>query len=223
MRRWLDKLAGVEELAALFAVVRDRRRPCRRYLAAVKNTVAEVEDALAFETPGGQVAWKRGGVSAAVVWATASRLDQEDAARWLRDELALGPKTAKELGAAADAAGLPWHVVYRAKGIAGADCGRVGSGAGSYFVWSLFDLPDEVEESRESAKSSIENTKTGEASAEREEVLDLVTEANAQCKMRNANWRRGQARSRPASRVPRDRPNRPETRLKIRRKTRNLR
>jgi len=67
MRRWLDKLAGVEELAALFAVVRDRRRPCRRYLAALKNTLAEVEDALAFETPGGQVAWKRGGVSAAVV------------------------------------------------------------------------------------------------------------------------------------------------------------
>jgi len=46
LRRWLDKLAGVEELGALFAVVRDRRRPCRRYLAAVKNTLAEVEDAL---------------------------------------------------------------------------------------------------------------------------------------------------------------------------------
>ena len=86
--------------------------------------------------------------------------------------------------AAADEAGIPWHVVYRAKGIAGADCGRVGGGAGSYFVWSLFDLPEEVEESQESAKSSIENTKTGEESAEREEVPDLVD--RGKCKMRNA-------------------------------------
>jgi len=75
--------------------------------------------------------------------------------------------------------------VYRARGIAGADCGRVGSGAGSYFVWSLFDRPEEVEESQESAKSSIENTKTGGESGEREEVPDLDTEANAKCEMQN--------------------------------------
>jgi len=211
LRRWLDKLAGVEELGALFAVVRDRRRPCRRYLAAVKNTLAEVEDALAFETPGGWVVWRRGGVSAAVLWATASRLDQEDAARWLRQELGSRQVAAKELRAAAEEAGIPWHVVYRAKGIAGADCGRVGSGAGSYFVWSLFDLVEdeertealgvrdgggkqesaefgddcmhghsgaeriaaaaptetehqktELEDAQECAKSSIENTKTGQ-------------------------------------------------------------
>jgi len=168
LRRWLDKLAGVEELGALFAVVRDRRRPCRRYLAAAKNTLADMDDALLFETPEGRVVWGRRHVSAAVSWATASRLDQEDAARWLRDELALGPKTAKELRAAADEAGIPWHVVYRAKGIAGADCGRVGGGAGSYFVWSLFDLFEEEEETQENAKSSIENTKTREESAEQE-------------------------------------------------------
>ena len=76
-------------------------------------------------------------------------------------------------------------MVYRARGIAGADCGRVGSGAGSYFVWSLFDRPEEVEESQESAKSSIENTKTGGESGEREEVPDLDTEANAKCEMQN--------------------------------------
>ncbi|MHB8736915.1 MAG: hypothetical protein ACYC6M_16550 [Terriglobales bacterium] len=183
LRRWLDKLAGVEELGTLLAVVRDRRRPARRYLAAVKNTLADTEDALTFETPGGRIAWGRGGVSAAVLWATATRLDQEDAARFLRDELALGPKTAKELRAAADEAGFPWHVVYRAKGIAGADCGRVGGGAGSYFVWDLVtdgepEPPVDVARSgtRESsdrlatlgiltnsatAKSSIENAKTG--------------------------------------------------------------
>ena len=166
LRRWLDKLGGVAELALLFAVVRDRRRPCRRYLAAAKNTLAEMDDALSFETPEGRVVWGRRRVGAAVCWATAARLDQEDAARWLRDELVLGPKTAKELRAAPDEAGIPWHVVYRAKGIAGADCGRVGSGAGSYFVWSLFDLVEEAEESQESAKSSIENTKTGEENAE---------------------------------------------------------
>ena len=193
LRRWLDKLSGVAELALLFAVVRDRRRPCRRYLAAAKNTLADMDDALSFETPEGRVAWGRRRVSAAVCWATAARLDQEDAARWLRDELGLGPKTAKELRAAADEAGIPWHVVYRSKGIAGADCGRVGGGAGSYFVWSLFDPLEEAEESqesaelgtrsaerrepteaseneignsRESAKSSIENTKTGGESAE---------------------------------------------------------
>jgi len=185
LRRWLDKLSGVAELAMLFAVVRDRRRPCRRYLAAAKNTLADMDDALSFETPGGRVVWGRRRVSAAVCWATAARLDQEDAARWLREELALGPKTAKELRAAADEAGIPWHVVYRAKGIAGADCSRVGGGAGSYFVWSLFDLPEAEEEAEENAQSSIENTKTGEESGEREEVPDLVTEANAKCEMQN--------------------------------------
>jgi len=158
LRRWLDKLAGVEELGALFAVVRDRRRPCRRYLAAVKNTLAEMEDALAFETPGGWVVWRRGSVSSAVVWATPSRLDQEDAARWLRQELGSRQVAAKELRAAADEAGIPWHVVYRAKGIAGADCGRVGSGAGSYFVWSLFDLVED-EETEWNGERSVEPTR----------------------------------------------------------------
>jgi len=192
LRRWLDKLSGVAELALLFAVVRDRRRPCRRYLAAAKNTLADMDDALSFETPEGRVVWGRRRVSAAVCWATAARLDQEDAARWLRDELVLGPKTAKELRAAADEAGIPWHVVYRAKGIAGADCGRVGGGAGSYIVWSLFDLVEEgdpcemeAETIRNRAKSPIENTKTEVESAEREEVPDPVTEANVICEMQN--------------------------------------
>ena len=161
LRRWLDKLAGVEELGALFAVVRDRRRPCRRYLAAVKNTLAEVEDALAFETPGGWVVWRRGGVSAAVVWATPSRLDQEDAARWLRQELGSRQVAAKELRAAAEEAGIPWHVVYRAKGIAGADCGRVGSGAGSYFVWSLFDLVEDEETDWNGERSAERGARSG--------------------------------------------------------------
>ena len=125
-----------------------------------------------------------------MVWATASRLDQEDAARWLRQELGSRQVPAKDLRAAAAEAGIPWHVVYRAKGIAGADCGRVGSGAGSHFVWSLFDLVEdeetkwnghrgaeriaaavpteteqqetEVDEATKYAKSSIENTKTGQ-------------------------------------------------------------
>jgi len=150
LRRCLDKLAGVGEIGAVFAVVRDRRRPSRRYLLAVKNRQGETENGLAFETPGGRIAWGRDGVSSAVLYATAGQLDQLDAALWLRGELAEGARAAKELGTMANEAGIPWHVVYRAKAIAGAVGYRKGFGPGSRVFWRLEDVKTAAEENEAS-------------------------------------------------------------------------
>ena len=183
LRRWLDKLSGAAEIDNLLAVIRDRRRPQRRYVLPIKNNLGGAEEGLWFETPGGRVAWGQRAVSLAALFATAGALDQLDAAEWLREVLSEGQKTAQELRELANQAGIPWHVVYRAKGMAGADCGRVGGGKGSYFVWSLFGTEEPREgtggagetaaQERDSApqarqkdqESSIENEKTAQDSA----------------------------------------------------------
>ncbi|HUY34658.1 MAG TPA: hypothetical protein VMV69_18075, partial [Pirellulales bacterium] len=73
-----------------------------------------------------------------------------DAALWLRGELAEGARAAKELGTAANEAGIPWHVVYRAKAIAGAVGYRKGFGPGSRVFWRLEDLKTAAEENEAS-------------------------------------------------------------------------
>jgi len=92
----------------------------------------------------------RDGVSSAVLYATAGQLDQLDAALWLRGELAEGARAAKELGTAANEAGIPWHVVYRAKAIAGAVGYRKGFGPGSRVFWRLEEHKSAAEENEAS-------------------------------------------------------------------------
>ena len=189
LRRWLDKLLAITEDHFVLAVIRDRRRGARRLLLTLRSALGEVEDGLGFETPGGRVVWGRGGVSATVLHASAGRLDQLDAARWLREELVFGPRAAKDLRAAADEAGHPWHVIYRAKAIAGADCHRQGFGPEGQFFWSLREgeggegegeqeavgrrqeqgesgqeaMGRRQEEAQKDAEFPIENKKTGQA------------------------------------------------------------
>ena len=150
----------VEELGALFAVVRDRRRPCRRYLAAAKNTLADMDDALLFETPEGRVVWGRRHVARRCAGPRRRGSTRKTRHAGCATSWPLDPRRRRSC-TAADEAGIPWHVVYRTRESPAPIAAEWGV-AGSYFVWSLFDLLEEEEETQENAKSSIENTKTRE-------------------------------------------------------------
>ena len=76
-------------------------------------------------------------MSAAALGAGAGQLDQMDAALWLRRELAFYPRAVTELREAAQEAGFAWHVVCRAKAIAGVDGRREGWGPNGRYFWFL--------------------------------------------------------------------------------------
>ena len=141
-RRWLDKLLAITQDDFVLALVRDRRRPARRFLLTLRAALGAGEggatdEGLRWETSGGRIVWSDIAVCAAALGASAGQLDQMDAARWLRQELAFYPRAVVELREAAQEAGFAWHVVCRAKAIAGVDGRREGWGPNGRYFWFL--------------------------------------------------------------------------------------
>ena len=137
LRRWLDKLLAITEESFVLALIRDRRRAARRFLLTLRAALEATEEGLRFETSGGRIVWGDAAVSAAALGASAGQLDQMDAALWLRRELAFYPRAVTELRDAAQEAGFAWHVVCRAKAIAGVDGRREGWGPNGRYFWFL--------------------------------------------------------------------------------------
>jgi len=137
LRRWLDKLLAITEDSFVLALIRDRRRPARRFLLTLRAALEAAEEGLRFEASAGRIVWGDAAVSAAALGASAGQLDQMDAAHWLRRELAFYPRAVTELREAAQEAGFAWHVVCRAKAIAGVDGRREGWGPNGRYFWFL--------------------------------------------------------------------------------------
>jgi hypothetical protein len=137
LRRWLEKLLAITEDRFVLAMIRDRRRPARRFLLTLRAALEATDEGLRFETSAGRIVWGDAAVSAAALGASAGQLDQMDAALWLRRELAFYPRAVTELREAAQEAGFAWHVVCRAKAIAGVDGRREGWGPNGRYFWFL--------------------------------------------------------------------------------------
>jgi len=137
LRRWLDKLLAITQDTFVLALIRDRRRPARRFLLTLRAALEAGVEGLRFEASGGRIVWGDAAVSAAALGASAGQLDQMDAALWLRRELVFYPRAVTELREAAQEAGFAWHVVCRAKAIAGVDGRREGWGPKGRYFWFL--------------------------------------------------------------------------------------
>jgi len=137
LRRWLDKLLAITQDNFVLALIRDRRGPARRFLLTLRAALGATEDGFRFETSDERIAWGDAAVSAAALGASAGQHDQMDAALWPRRELAFYPRAVTALREAAQEAGFAWHVVCRAKAIAGVDGRREGWGPNGRYFWFL--------------------------------------------------------------------------------------
>lgn len=126
--RTTGSLAFVAAARAAFLVTRDRDNPVRRLMLPAKCNLSPDTTGLAYtmetvDTSAGSqpvIAWEPEPVTvtadeALAVEASEGRTEREEATAWLCDYLAAGPKTAREVQAAARDAGLTLATVRRAK------------------------------------------------------------------------------------------------------------
>jgi hypothetical protein len=130
--RAMGSLAFAAAARAAWAVTKDRDDPRRRLLLPIKNNIAPDTGGLAYRImPGGVggcpvVAWEPDPVDLSADDALAGdrdaggeRTERDDAADWLRDLLADGPRPTREVEAEAKEAGYSGATLRRAKAAAG--------------------------------------------------------------------------------------------------------
>jgi len=150
MYRMTGSLAFVALARAVYLVVKDKDEPERRLILPVKVNVAVDSNGLGYSiqsTSDGVpcVLWEPDPVTTTAEEALVddpigTRSEREDAEKWLRDALGEGPMNTTELKKAADASGISWRTLGRAKKPAGASSRKKGFGAGWEWV-----MDDEVE------------------------------------------------------------------------------
>jgi hypothetical protein len=156
--RAMGSLAFVAAARAVWLVIRDADDPSgkRRLLLPAKNNIGNDRSGLAFalqSAPMGSMAvvtWEPTPVDVSADDALAPRDGRrkraspvlDEAMEWLRGQLTGGPRPAKELKAAADADGIKWPAVRRAKGELRVVATRDGFGAAGAWVWTLPEAPE---------------------------------------------------------------------------------
>lgn len=154
LHRFIGSIAFVGAPRMAFAVIDDADDKDRRLLLHAKNNLAPPPQGLAFGLK--QTIVGTGIVASCVEWEpepvtitaneamaaeagnTGTR-PSEDAETFLRELLADGPVTAKQVRAEAEDAGLAWRTVRRAKDRLGLKVKREGFGPGSTLHWALPD------------------------------------------------------------------------------------
>lgn len=129
----------------VWLVAKDAEDPDRRLMLPVKNNLAPDSGGLAYTISGDppRVVWSDDPVEMTADEAMAAESaggqssKREAAAEWLRGQLIAGDVDSDEIKRRADAAGIPWRTVERAKGEAGAISTR--SGFGGPWVFRLVD------------------------------------------------------------------------------------
>lgn len=147
--RVTGSLAFTAAARAVHLVAPDPTEPARRlFLPAGSNLAADGIGGLAYTItstgtdvgPVPVLQWDPDPVTITTLDAlqpqTEEHTERSEAAEWLAELLADGPMPAKEVRAAADAAGLAWRTVQRARKSAGITTTRTGFGAGSKYEWS---------------------------------------------------------------------------------------
>lgn len=144
MYRGTGSLAFVAAARAAWAFSKDSGDPTRRLMTLVKNNLAREATGLAYTIVGDppHVQWDPTPITTTADEALGSesgssddRYEKEDAADFLRELLAAGPKPAKEVFAAAKQAGHSEATIKRAKRSAGVQTVQVGFHGG--WMWSL--------------------------------------------------------------------------------------
>lgn len=128
LTRITGSLAFVAAARAAFVVAKDKDDERRRLFLPVKNNVGNDETGLAFmveahtlgEIETSRVSWEPEAVTVTAEDALSyedggERSERQEAEEWLRDALSDGPMAAKEVRKQAEAAGLAWATVRRAK------------------------------------------------------------------------------------------------------------
>jgi putative DNA primase/helicase len=137
---------------------RDSENRDRRLLLPGKSNLTKEQSGLAFAIAGepGAVQWERDPVKMTADDAMAQEQGTrgegsalEEATSWLRDALAVGPRSAKELREEAQRYGIAWRTVERAKGRLKVVNGP--EGFGGPWVWKLPDPGSLRQEFAESA------------------------------------------------------------------------
>jgi len=139
MARVMGSLAFVAAARSAWAVVRDKADPGRRLLLAVKNNLGPDGEGLAYRiaardgTP--YLEWCPGTVAVAVDDALSVEQPRDTAKDWLRDVLADGALSSKDISREAKEAGIAWRTVRRAKDELGLRVRKDKFGGG--WVWEL--------------------------------------------------------------------------------------
>ena len=161
LHKFIGSIAFVGTPRAAFTVIEDPNDRERRLLLHAKNNLAAPPQGLAFrlqqaiigaagkDIVASRVSWESEPVTmtandaiAAEAEGKNSRTAGEDAGSFLRELLAFGPVSAKEIKAEAEAAGLAWATVRRAKDRLGIRPRReaaagTGFGGDGRWVWEL--------------------------------------------------------------------------------------
>lgn len=149
--RAMGSLAFVAAARAVWAVTADEGDGDRRLLVPIKNNlgqdrqgrafrleaVPEITDAGGLDYQGVAVRWEEEAIDLTADEALTpsepeERTKQDDAADWLREELANGPRAVKELQSEAREAGISWDAAKRAKARLGVRAEKQGLGG---WVW----------------------------------------------------------------------------------------
>ena len=146
--RAMGSLAFAAAARAAWAVIKDKDDPTRRLLLPIKNNIAPDTGGLAYRIePLGvdgcpAVAWEPDPVNVSADDALGGdreegggRTERDDAADWLRDLLANGPKLARDVLTESKAAGFSKRTIDRAKPAAGVRTRKEAFGGG--WVWEL--------------------------------------------------------------------------------------
>ena len=154
MLRVTGSLAFVAAARAAYVVCKDPDDDTRRILLPAKNNLGDDAGGYAYRIEAATVA---GGIQTSrIVWndepvsVTADdalagsgdseeRSERDEAAEWLRTELAMGPVDAKELQGRAKRDGHAWHTLRRARDVAGVTTRREGFGPSGKWVWERID------------------------------------------------------------------------------------
>ncbi|MCC6492586.1 MAG: AAA family ATPase [Pirellulales bacterium] len=144
---------------SVWHLARDGQSRQRRLLLPGKSNLSSEQPGLAFSIGGEPAAiqWEREPVAMSADDALAREQSEpvdpsavDDAVAWLTEELAAGPRTAKELRDGAKADGIAWRTVERAKAKLRIENGP--DGFGGPWVWTMPDGGSLRQESSQSAK-----------------------------------------------------------------------
>ena len=131
----------------VLAVTKDKDDPKRRLVLPVKNNLSNDETGLAYEVRASDsnapyIAWESSAVTITAEDALSQNGADEHGGRqgaedFLKDILASGPLTAKEVQRLGGEAGYPQRTVQRAANAMGIKPHREGFGAGAKYLWEL--------------------------------------------------------------------------------------
>ena len=158
LHRFIGSIAFVGAPRMAFAVIEDADNSERRLLLHAKNNLAAPPSGLAYRLKqtivgdgkgiaASRVDWEPEHVSITANEALAADAGQsprpcEEAEGFLKELLADGPIPAKQVKSDADAAGLSWATIRRAKNRLALTIKREGFGPGSSILWAIPDTID---------------------------------------------------------------------------------